>query len=100
MYKNIPRALQTFGARARLGHIMNQSYLCKFGLSMISMYWLCHQQDETLYHILKNCTVELPDVKRTDNYDMEIVLNNSNQWKLARHIYWRHRAIGSETGCM
>jgi hypothetical protein len=44
--------------------------------------------------------VELPDVKRIYNYDMEVVLNNSSLWKLAQHIYWRHYAIGSEAGCM
>jgi len=43
--------------------------------------------------------VELPDVKRMDNYDMEVILNNSNLWKLAQHTYWRHHAINSEAGC-
>jgi hypothetical protein len=56
-------------------------------------------QDESLQHILKESTVELPDVKRTDNCDMDVILNNSNLWKLAQHIYWRHHAISSEAGC-
>jgi len=43
--------------------------------------------------------VELSDVKRIDNYDMEVILNNSNLWKLAQHIYWRHCAIQSEARC-
>jgi len=30
VYKNIPRSLQTFGSRVRLGHIVTQSYLYKF----------------------------------------------------------------------
>jgi hypothetical protein len=88
MYKNIPRASQTFGARARLGHIMSHSYLYKFGLGFTPRCRLCQQQDETLQHILKDCTVELPDVNRIYNYDMEVVLNDSNLWKLAQHIYW------------
>jgi hypothetical protein len=38
VYKNIPRALQTFGARARLGHIVTQSYLYKFTDSVLPLY--------------------------------------------------------------
>jgi hypothetical protein len=53
MYKNIPRALQTFSARARLGHIVTQTYLYKFGLGLTRVCGLCQQQDETL----KDCTV-------------------------------------------
>jgi len=90
----------TFSARARLGHIVTQTYLYKFGLSLTPACGLCQQQDEILQHILKDCMVELPDVKRIYNYDMEVVLNNSSLWKLAQHIYWRHYAIGSEAGCM
>jgi hypothetical protein len=33
MYKNIPRALQTFGARARLGDIVTQSIYTKRDLA-------------------------------------------------------------------
>jgi len=64
VYTDIPRALRTFGARATFGHIVTLSYLYKFGLSLTPVCWLCQQQDETLQHILKNCTVELPDVKK------------------------------------
>jgi hypothetical protein len=78
MFKNMPRALQTFGAKARLGHIVTQSYLYRFVLSLTPTCRLCQQQDEILQHILKDCTVELPDVKRKDDYDMEVVLYNSN----------------------
>jgi len=41
VYENIPRALQTFGARARLHHIVTQSYLYKFGLSLTAACRLC-----------------------------------------------------------
>jgi hypothetical protein len=99
LHMNIPRALQILGARARLGHIMTGSYLYKFGLSLTPICKLCQQQNETLQHILKDCTVGLPDVKRIDNHDMEVILNNSYLWKLAQHIYWRHHAIVSEVGC-
>jgi ribonuclease HI len=100
MYKKISRALQTFSARARLGHILTRSYLYKFGLRLTPMCRLCQKPDENLQHILKDCTMEFPGVKRMDNYDMEVILNNSNLWKLAQHIYWRHRAISSKAGCI
>jgi hypothetical protein len=98
VYKNIPRALQTLGARARIGHILTQSCLCKFRISLTPACKLCQQLDETLQHILKDCTVELPDVKRIDKYDIEIILNNISLWKLAQHINWRPPAVDFEAG--
>ena len=42
MYHNIPRKIQTFGSRARTGHIVTQSYLYRFHLADSPICLLCN----------------------------------------------------------
>jgi hypothetical protein len=93
VHKNIPRALQTFGPRARLGHIVTQSYLYKFRLSPSPLCMLCQQQEETLEHILMDCPIQLQDTHRMST-DLKTILNDNTFWTTAEPVYRRHRANG------
>jgi hypothetical protein len=93
VYKNIPTALQTFGARARLGHILTQSYLYKFRLSPSPLCTQCQQQEETVEHILMDCPIQLQDIHRM-SIDLKTILNNNTFWTTAEQVYRRNRAIG------
>ena len=92
-YRYIPRELQTFGARATLGHKVIQSYLYKFRLSPSPLCTLCQQQAETLEHILVDCPIKLQDIHRMST-DLKMILNDNTFWTTAEQVSRRHRAIG------
>lgn len=68
VYKNIPTAMQTFGARATLGHIVTQSYLYKFKLSPSPLCTLCQRQEETLERIGTDCPIQLPGYTQDERW--------------------------------
>ena len=56
LYRNIPQHVQTFASRARIGHIVTNTYLYRFNLTESRMCPLCQVEEEDLEHVLLGCT--------------------------------------------
>lgn len=99
IYRNLPRNVASFASRARIGHIVTQSYLFRFQLTESPLCLVCQAEEETLQHILLNCTKNLDvrdELKRRLHPDCTLrrILMEPTHWRLARLVYERHRVVG------
>lgn len=96
MYRNVPRMVATFAARARTGHLVTQAYLHRFHLAESALCALCEEDEEDISHILLGCKYPIfhRDILRGVAATVEEVLKNKKFWTLACLAYQGHRAIG------